>query len=115
MVNFSKNVVFSIVVNLIVDAVQVIRDILRNPKSSQERKRKHFANVALSEVYLEATPTVFLYIMLLQYLFIGGASDNSSQNSKALQVLSGENSTKTVLFLISFTLSLLSAAFGIAR
>ena len=115
MVNFSKNAIVSIVVNIIVDAVQVIRDVLRNPKSSQERKRKHFANVALSEVYFEATPTVFLYTMLMQYLSSGGRNNNYSQNSKAFQVLYGENSTKTVLFLISFSLSLLSAAFGIAR
>ena len=97
---------------LIIDAVQVIRDIIRSPESSQERKRKHFANVAISEVYLEAIPSVFLYQMLAVYII---AANNGSE-MEALQLLTGGvSTTDEVLFDISFVLSLLSAAFGIAR
>lgn len=108
MVNFLKHLIASYKVNLIVDAVKVIRDILKNPDSSSERERKHFRNVAISEVYLEATPTVFLYIMLFAYIFI----TTKSQNLEVSQVLFGTNA---VLYSLSFTISLVSAAFGIAR
>ena len=108
MVNFSKYCLATCKVCLIVDAVQVIRDVLKNPESSSERERKHFRNVAISEVYLEATPTVFLYIMLFAYIFI----TTKSQNLEVSQVLFGTNA---VLYSFSFTTSLISAAFGIAR
>ena len=98
----------------ILDAVQVIRDVLRNPKSSLERKRKHFANVALSEVYLEAIPTAFLYIMLISYSNFNVT--DKIENEKAVQVLRGNMSTADQIFLIITLLSsLLSGAFGIAR
>ena len=89
----------------ILDAVQVIRDIIRSPESKEERKRKHFANVAISEVFLEATPTVLLSFMLLAYII-------QSKDVEALKVLRGSNA---VLFFISLFLSILSAAFGFAR
>ena len=97
----------------ILDAVQVIRDVLRNPKGSLERKRKHFANVALSEVYLEAIPTVFLSFMIIQYT----NNLNKIENEKAWQVLRGNitSTADTLLFYITFCSSILSAAFGIAR
>ena len=58
--------------------------------------------MAILEVYLEATPTVFIYIMLLVY---------SIQNS-------GDTPQETELeiqFFGSFISSIVSAAFGIAR
>ena len=104
--------------NLIVDAVQVIREVFRNPESSSERKRKHFANVAISEVYLEATPTVFLTIMLLTHVV------EHTQDTKALEAFIGidfdsesdaEISRDSIFFFVTFTSSVLSASFGIAR
>ena len=68
--------------------------------------------MAISEVYLEAIPSVFLYQMLAVYII---AANNGSE-MEALQLLTGGVSTRDeVLFDISFVLSLLSAAFGIAR
>ena len=95
-------------VKLLLDAVQVIRDIIRSPESSEERKRKHFANVTISEVFLEATPTVFLAIMLLVYII-------QSKDVEALQALRGANTTEKVHFSMSLFISILSAAFGFAR
>ena len=89
-----------------VDAVQVIRDILKSPESSQERKRKHFANVAISEVYFEAIPTVFLSILILI---------TSYKDSELSKFLFGEFEQDKPLFYFSFVTSMLSAAFGIAK
>ena len=119
---------------LIVDAVQVIRDVLRNPESSPERKRKHFANVAISEVYLEAIPTFFLYILFCLSFFIFNevitihysllsTTDTNPQNKSSLNVLFGirdftdytDVGRGVFIFSITFLSSLLSAAFGIAR
>ena len=58
--------------------------------------------MAILEVYLEATPTVFIYIMLLVYSI--QTSGNTPQESSIQDQ-----------FLGSFILSIVSAAFGIAR
>ena len=90
------------------DAVQVIRDVLRSPESSQERKRKHFANVAISEVYFEAIPTVFLSMVLV-------ISTLNRDDSDMKEFLYGRFGEDLDLYFISFTASMLSAAFGIAK
>ena len=92
--------------HVIADAVQVIRDILKSPGSSQERKRKHFANVAISEVYFEAIPTVFLSMLL---------TISSFKDSELSKFLFGEFEQDKPLFYLSFATSMLSAAFGIAK
>ena len=89
-----------------VDAIKVIRDILKSPESSEERKRKHFANVAISEVYFEAVPTVFLSMLILI---------TSHKDSEISKFLFGESEQDILLFCLSFATSMLSAAFGIAK
>ena len=91
------------------DAVKVIRDIVKNPEHSAELKRYHYINVALSEVWLEATPTVFL--ITLYELREGDTI------LKILAVVGGNysNYSSVYIFILSYFSSILSSSLGCAR
>ena len=65
-----------------------------------------FFFVAISEVYFEAIPTVFLSMLILI---------TSSKDSELSKFLFGEFEQDKPFFYFSFATSMLSAAFGIAK
>ena len=83
------------------DAVKVITDILKNPERSDELKSSHYVNVALSEVWLEATPTVFLITLY-----------ELREGDFMLRFLEEDIS---YIFILSYSSSILSSSLGCAR
>ena len=73
--------------------------------------------MAILEVYLEATPTVFIYIMLFMYSI--NSARISGYTPQEIELGIDEDTSLVqflaVQFLGSFILSIFSAAFGIAR
>ena len=47
----------------------MLRDLIRRPEKSSETKRAHFANVDTSEIFIEATPTVFIQLATIYNIF----------------------------------------------
>ena len=102
---------------LTLDALHVIKDLIRRPGKSSERRRAHFADVASSEIFLEATPTVFIQIGILYAVSNQLFGDPSSgEAGKAFELfVGGLDQNDVYLFLISFLSSIFSSAFGISR
>ena len=80
---------------------------------------EHFSQVGVLEVFLEATPTAFLFIILA----VSGLTNRGNNNSLA-QLLVGnflwsgysiEDKVQYTLFCVSCASSIFSSAFGISR
>ena len=89
------------------DAVKMIRDYFKAPGNFSERQRFHFLNFS-SETFLEATPTVFIQIIIMITILGKRIGIGEMEINEFL----GNNKD---LAIISFTSSLLSSSFGISR
>ena len=83
-------------------------------------KMSHFSNIGVIEVFLEATPTTFFTTVLLI------KSTKESVDGSLKDVLWGNGNRgsgeelwkangKAILFLIGYSASILSSAFGVSR
>ena len=93
---------------LVLDAFRLIRRIKEKPISSSKLKMEHFAQIGVIEVFLEATPSTFLFCVLL-------VSSLSVQEEGLRVLLLGSSDVQLALFLLSFGSSIFSSAFGVAR
>ena len=94
-------------VSFLIDAVKMIKFYIKNPEKIIERQRYHYANVATSDVYVEATPTLFIQISIL--LTILG-------KHKWLKEFEWDEFVGSpYIFIFSFTSSIFTSSFGIAR
>ena len=85
----------------------MIQEYFKTPGNFIERQRFHFINFAL-ETFLEATPTVFLQIIIMITILGKTISIGEMEINEFL----GNNK---VLPIIAFTSSVLSSSFGISR
>ena len=85
----------------------MIQEYLKTPGNFLERQRFHFINFA-SETFLEATPTIFLQIIIIVTIL----SKNITVGELETNQFIGDN---TVLYVISLSSSFLSSSFGISR
>ena len=92
---------------LILDAFKMIREHFKRQGNFLERQRFHFINFA-SETFLEATPTVFLQIIIIVTIL----SKNITIGEMEANQFIGNNQ---VLYIISVTSSVFSSSFGISR
>ena len=100
--------------SIFVDAVRLIRNIKSNPSNAAQMKMSHFSNIGVIEVFLEATPTTFVTTVLL-------FTSLYDQSNNLKDVLWGNGNkgsgreVKAILFLLGYSASILSSAFGVSR
>ena len=92
--------------------------IREKPSRASKLKMQHFANVGVHEVFCEAVPTAFLFIVLS----IVGLSNTSESSGLGMVLFGGGNiyeffndPVSSTLFVISCATSMFSAAFGLSR
>ena len=71
---------------------------------------EHYAQIGVMEVFLEATPSVFLFLIL--YVRIKSHAPNEEGLD---ELLKGSNWVQELIFWFSFFSSIFSSAFGVAR
>ena len=99
---------------MFLDAARIIKQIKEKPSASSKLKMEHFAQIGVIEVFLEATPSVFLLSSLI--IRIGNGDDEGMR-----ELLWGSQdgtlwaSVQYALFVLSFVSSIFSSAFGVSR
>ena len=101
------------------DAFRLIKNIHNDPSKALKLKMDHFSQVGVLEVFLEATPTAFLFL----FLIISGFSNSSGvgRSGGLRQILIGSWSggwkdvDQLILFCITCASSIFSSAFGVSR
>ena len=86
-------------------------------------KMSHFSNLGVTEVFLEATPTTFITTVLFVLTVNSGGlwPERRPFPSQFQDILWGNgkrgsaSGLGTVLFLIGYSASILSSAFGVSR
>ena len=91
----------------ILDAVKMLKFYIKNPEKITESERHHYGNVATSDVFIEAIPTLFIQICILLTIL----GKHKLQANFELDEIVGS----PYIFLISFTSSILTSSFGVAR
>ena len=76
-------------------------------------KMEHFSQIGVTEVFLEATPTVYV----LTVIFLSALSRRTSGLHTQLygNYYYGDEYTTIVLFFLTYATSIMSAALGISR
>ena len=82
--------------------MRLIQDIKKNPANAASLKMRHFSDIGVTEVFLEATPTTFITTFLLLL---------STHQEGLHEVLIGSG----FLFHLGYLSSILSSAFGVSR
>ena len=90
--------------------MRLIRNIKRTPANAASLKMAHFSNIAVSEVFLEATPTTFITTILV-FSAVYGYPENQGLSD----VLFGRDLMSDSIFYVGYVASILSSAFGISR
>ena len=88
----------------------MIKFYIKNPEKIIEREKYHYANVATGDVFVEATPTLFIQISILLTILGKVPSSKDFEWNEFV----GKADTPYV-FIFSFTSSIFTSAFGIAR
>ena len=87
-------------------------NINKNPSRASKMKMEHFSQIGVTEVFLEATPTVYV----LTVIFLSAFDRNVPGLSTQLYGnINGRDYTYVVLFFLTYATSIMSAAFGISR
>ena len=92
-----------------VDAMRLIRNIKKTPANEASMKMAHFSNIGVTEVFLEATPTMMITTVLF-FLAIG-----SKEEGGLFTLLLGRSSWSVTLFTLGYEASILSSTFGVSR
>ena len=77
-------------------------------------KMEHFSQIGVTEVFLEATPTVYV----LTVIFLSALHSKTRTSGLYTQLYGnydGGEYTTIVLFFLTYATSIMSAAFGISR
>ena len=82
----------------------------QNPTTGLRRKSEYEQNIGLSEAFLEAVPTTF--IIFLAYFRTTYATHDIYREHKFTKILIDD---APIQFIITLSLSLFSASFGLAR
>ena len=99
---------------LLLDAVRLIKKIKNEPSKSSKLKRDHYAQIGVVEVFLEATPSAFVFTILIVSTF-------TINDEGLVFILRGPldgkfwGNVQFALFILSCGSSIFSAAFGVAR
>ena len=106
--------------------LRMMKQIKDKPAVASKLKRDHYAQISVMEVFLEATPSAFLFIILsifsitkndkdglVETLFDVGNTDLRRNDLRALIV--GSSSAEIALFFLSWGTSIWSSVFGVAR
>ena len=101
--------------DMYLDAVQRIKKIIENPAASPKLKREYYAQIGVVEVFLEATPTAFLYLNITLYGIHRGNIGTVLDDEGLMSLLIGTSNVQLALFFLSFGSSVFSSAFGVAR
>ena len=86
---------------MLLAALKIIKSLFKNPTTGLKRKLEYEKNIGLVEAFLEAVPTTFI-------IFLAFYDYDETLNS----ILTEGDSTQ---FLITFSLSVFSASFGLAK
>ena len=90
----------------------MIKQIRAKPSASPKLKMEHYAQIGVMEVFLEATPSVFLFLILYSRM----TSDAPNEEGlKELLLGSKKDWVQALIFWLSFCSSIFSSAFGVAR
>ena len=101
---------------ILLDAFRLIKKIKEEPSKSSKLKRDHFAHIGVNEVFLEATPSAFVFM-----IFILTSNSNGSEYNDLKLLLLGpgdgtfRSNVQVVLFIVSCGSSIFSSAFGVTR
>ena len=94
------------------DATRLIWKIRNDPSKASKLKMDHFSQVGVLEVFLEATPTAFLFLILS----MSGLSRSGGVEIGLQQLLIGSGDVfQFILFLVTCASSIFSSAFGVSR
>ena len=94
-------------ISFLIDAVKMIKFYIKKPEKIIERERYHYANVATGDVFVEATPTLFIQISILLTIL------GKHKLTKDFEL--DEFTGSPYVFMFSFTSSIFTSSFGIAR
>ena len=102
---------------LLLDAVRLIRKIKEKPEKSSKLKRDHYAHIGVVEVFLEATPSAFLFMILIVSTTETNRGESEGLEFLLMGPLDGTFGAykQLVLFIVSCASSIFSSAFGVAR
>ena len=89
--------------------MRLIRNIKKTPANEASMKMAHFSNIGVTEVFLEATPTMMITTVLF-FLAIG-----SKEEGGLFTLLLGRSSWSVTLFTLGYEASILSSTFGVSR
>ena len=105
---------------------RMIKQIKEKPSAASKLKRDHYAQISVMEVFLEATPSAYLFIILsifsitindedglVQTLWDVGHKDLRRNDLRNLIV--GSSTPDIALFFLSWGTSIWSSVFGVAR
>ena len=102
---------------LLIDAVRLIKKIKEEPSKSSKLKRDHYAHIGVMEVFLEATPSAFVFM-----IFIISTLTKEPGRDEGLRLLlmgPGDGTPWAIvqfaLFCISCGSSIFCSAFGVTR
>lgn len=85
----------------------MLKFYIKNPEKIVEVERNHYGNVATSDVYIEAIPTLFIQICILITIL--------GKHKLQVNFELDELVSSPYIFLFSFTSSILTSSFGVAR
>ena len=97
--------------------MRLIKKIKEEPSKSSKLKRDHYAHIGVMEVFLEATPSAFLFMILFPVFDITKGGDDEGLPLLLWGPLDGTfwGNVQLALFLLSLGSSIFSSAFGVAR
>ena len=96
--------------------MRLIKKIKEEPSKSSKLKREHYAQIGVMEVFLEATPSAFVFMILIVSTFTKGG-DNEGLALLLIGPLDGAfwANKDFALFCVSCGSSIFSSAFGVTR
>ena len=98
------------------DAARLIQKIHNNPSKALKLKMDHFSQVGVLEVFLEATPTAFLFLILtISALGPGGGVESGLEQLLVGNFYRSGDVFQFLLFCITCASSIFSSAFGVSR
>ena len=102
--------------------MRLIKKIKEEPSKSSKLKRDHYAQIGVMEVFLEATPSAFLFLILIVFTFSNANAEGRDGGVEGLKLLlmgpldgTFWGNVQLALFILSCGSSIFSSAFGVAR
>ena len=97
--------------------MRLIKKIKEEPSKSSKLKRDHYAQIGVMEVFLEATPSTFVFMIFI----VSTLTKELGQDEGLKLLLMGPNNgtpwaiVQLALFFISCGSSIFCSAFGVTR